>query len=136
MRAHERERRIEECSADRPAVLQVADAAGKVVWTGYDVPLPAASALPAPAIAVTTAPATIETPEPKPKRGPRIPLAIGAGWAALASGGLYLESASAERRFYEPETPYDEVGGLQQTANATRLDSIGAGAAAVGRSRT
>lgn len=109
-----------------PAIVQVVNAAGAVTATQYvwpGDPLPGYDAMP-----VVT-----ETTSVARRKNPGIPLAIGAGVAAVASGTLYVIAAGSARDFAEFQED-DSLVGLEQRRDQTNrlvYASIGVGVLAV-----
>ena len=66
------------------------------------------------------------------KRGPNLPLALGAGGAAVLSGVFYGVAASASGKFNSPATPYEDGPKLRAQTNTFLLASGGVGVAAIG----
>ena len=65
-------------------------------------------------------------------KGPNLPLAVGAGAAALLSGVAYGLASSAQGQFNDPAASYDDGAALRSKTNTFIIVSGGAGAAAVG----
>ncbi len=111
-----------------PTIVQIQDAAGVVTATRYVLPgdpLPAYDAVPM-AIAAGTA---VRRP-----LSPKVPLLIGAGVAAIASGTLYALSASSRQEFnaYREDDSIQELTSLKNRTNTEFFGSIGAGVLFVG----
>jgi hypothetical protein len=115
--------------SDRPVIVQLAWPDGRVVWSGYDAPLPDASTLPAPPVSATT-PHT--TPVTKERHGSHAPLLAATGAVALASIGMYAGSAAVHGKYLDHATPYGDLDGLRSTNHALVFGAAGAGVATLG----
>lgn len=110
-----------------PAIVQVQDASGAVVETAYVLPtdpLPAYDAVP---LAVTSA-GGVRRP-----LSPKVPLAIGAGVAAVASGALYALSAGSRQEFdtYREDDSIQNLSSLKARTNGEFVGALGLGMLAV-----
>lgn len=74
----------------------------------------------------------VSSVEERTRKGPNVPLAIGAGASALAAGASWLVARNTETRFWDPATGEDELEPLQGRANALSIASVGLGVVAVG----
>jgi hypothetical protein len=118
--------------ADRPAIVQIVAASGEVRWSGWLDPAgpdPDWTGYADPA-GVTTAAA----PAPHAHRAhpARVPFAVAAGGAAVASGALYALALSTRATFDDPDTPLADVDGLRDRANTEVWASAGTAILAVG----
>lgn len=66
------------------------------------------------------------------KKGPNLPLAVGAGVSFAASAVCLGLAAANYDTFHDPSTPADELAGLQNTTNALYVSGLGAGVLALG----
>ncbi len=109
-----------------PAIVQIEDATGTVTATRYVLPgdpLPSYDAVPM-AIA---AGATVHRP-----LSPKVPIAIGAGVAVIASGTLYAFSANSRQEFdtYRANDSIQNLTSLKNQTNSEFIGSIAAGVVA------
>lgn len=118
-----------------PFVLQQFDAAGAVAWSGL---VPVGGALPtwAPApMPRSPSPSPVPVPLPPVAEHPhagRVPLLVGAGLAAVASGLSGWQASRETARFWDPATPSAEIDRHADRANRWILVSVAAGGVAVG----
>ena len=120
-------------ATDRPLLVQVTDATGHVLFTGYDQPLPDLSSYVVAAHADDPAPIGPTGPKEHKdkKRFPLVPVA-GAGVAALAGVGLYAASAGSASAYADPNTAYEDLDGLTRTNHVLVGSSAALGVVAVG----
>ena len=113
-----------------PTVVQFFNADGAVEVTAYIWPEDGMLDYEqgTPTVAVGGAPVVIDG---RPK-GPNVPLAIGAGAAALLSGVAYGMASASYGQFNDPGTPYSDGAALRSRTNTFIIVSGGAGATALG----
>lgn len=110
---------------DRPTVVWLEDAGGRVVWSQHLAP-----AEPVPDLSSYT----VATPEPAPKVSSgggsrvRLPLVVASAASAVATGTMFLLAGSSAGRFAATDTPYEDLDGLRSRANAFTV----AGGAGIG----
>jgi hypothetical protein len=114
----------------RPVVVQLVKD-GEPRWSSYIEPgesLPRWEAQPEPVAVVA--------PDPEPiavdKRKPTVELAVAAGGLAMLSGAFYGTAAGSHARFQNPETPFEDIGGLQKQTNSLMSASVVTAGAALG----
>jgi hypothetical protein len=101
---------------ERPSVLQWTEDRGEVLGTWYlDI----------------GAPLPTELAPPAPGDHPWM-MVVSSGGAAALAGGLGLLAARSHGQFTDPDTPYDDLPGLQRQANGLTLASGAAGLLSVG----
>ena len=110
-----------------PTVAQVIDKDAHVAATRYL--LPGDAMLPYPAAAAPKS-ESLATARPL---NPKIPIAIGAGVAAIASATLYVMATNAEEKFntYDANITMKELEAERSQTNGLVLGSVGAGVLAV-----
>lgn len=120
-------------SRGRPVVYQVIDGRGAVVQTAL---LDGEDAMPALPEGLAGTSSNGEQKGPKPDRkGPSLPMLVGAGVGVLAAGGLYAGSAMSRSAYYD-ETRVAELDGRRSTTNALAVGSGVTAAVAVGLGTT
>jgi len=115
---------------DLPTIAQLFDTEGAVEDTAYLWPGDGLFEY-----AERTGPASTPVPTPissTQRRGPNLPLAVGAGGAAITSAVLYGVAASASSKFNSPATPYEDGPKLRAQANSFLVASGGVGVVALG----
>ncbi len=122
--------------ADCPTLLQLVASTGEVLWSGYLLPRAADPdwtdfGLPARAAPAPVALAGVAVPARK-RSSPTLPLALGAGGAALASGVIYALALSSRAEFDDPETHQEDLAALRARTNGLVYGASGVGVVAVG----
>jgi len=112
-------------SATLPAVVQLGDPSGTLMWSGWLN----ASAPPPPVPLATPTASMSKTPNPTRYS---TPLLLAAGTTAVGSIVLYAIAASSARQHADPTTPYTELEPLRSRTNGLVLASSGTAAAALG----
>lgn len=120
-------------SRGRPVIYQVIDGRGAVVQTAL---LDGEDAMPALPENLSGGPSSNgDDKVPKERKGPSVPLLVGAGVGVLAAGGLYAGSAASRSAYFE-ETQVSELDGRRATTNALAVGSGVSAAVAVGLGTT
>ena len=109
----------------RPAVVQVQQSSGEVLWTAWSAP---GAPLPQPIPESPQAP----LPRPPVTTSVSVPwLGVGATVALGAAGGAWAYAAAQNRTFDALDTPYEDLSTLQARANSATAMAVGLGAVGV-----
>ena len=109
----------------RPAVVQVQQPSGEVLWTVWSAP---GDPLPPPV------PQSPQAPLPQPLvETASVPwLGVGAAVTLGAAGGAWAYAAAQNRAFNSLDTPYEDLETIQARANGATAMAVGLGAVGVG----